>query len=336
MCSHVSRFVASQLETRQKGWNNATQTRVAAISSMLGSMKTVKMLGFQHHLTDRIQELRREELYAASKLRWMTVGYNASGSLLPLFPSVQTNLASANALGIFSPAITLAIFAIVSRSRGHALDAQTAFTTMAILSMVTHPANMVMTFVPRVIASLAGFDRIQTFLLRPSLQAFRSTLPRFYPDKATQQTFQKPAILIEDLKIGNILKDVNIKIPTDSLIIISGPTGSGKSTLLRAILGEAVPTSGSVGVSSKQIGYCAQKPWLPAGTIRDVVRGTTKQAEFDDTWYKEIITACCLEADVSVLSEGDGAQVGSRGCNLSGGQRQRVVSRFSSRYPRTY
>jgi ABC-type bacteriocin/lantibiotic exporter with double-glycine peptidase domain len=240
--------------------------------------------------------------------------------------SLQTNLASANALGIFSPAITIAIFAMVSKLRGHTLDAQTAFTTMAILSMVTHPANMVMTFVPRVIASLAGFDRIQTFLLRPSLQAFRSTLLDPYPEKGTQPTVRRPAILIEHLRMGNILQDINIEIPAHSLAITSGPTGSGKSTLLRAILGEVVPTSGSVGVSTKRIGYCAQKPWLPAGTIRDVIRATTKQDGFNDTWYDEVVDMCCLKADIAALPEGDRAQVGSRGCNLSGGQRQRVVS----------
>jgi hypothetical protein len=80
VCSHVSRYVAKQLEPRQKAWNNATQARVAATSSMLSSMKTIKMLGFQDHLVHLIQKLRREELLAASKLRWIMVYYNASGS----------------------------------------------------------------------------------------------------------------------------------------------------------------------------------------------------------------------------------------------------------------
>jgi hypothetical protein len=76
----MSRYVAKQLEPRQKAWNNATQSRVAATSSMLSSMKAIKMLGFQHYLTNRIQEFRKEELSAASKLRWIMVYYNASGS----------------------------------------------------------------------------------------------------------------------------------------------------------------------------------------------------------------------------------------------------------------
>jgi hypothetical protein len=42
-------------------------------------MKAIKMLGIQHNLSDRIQELREEELFAASKLRWIMVYYNMSG-----------------------------------------------------------------------------------------------------------------------------------------------------------------------------------------------------------------------------------------------------------------
>jgi hypothetical protein len=44
-------------------------------------MKVIKMLGFQNYLAHRIQELRKGELFAASKLRWVMVYYNASGSL---------------------------------------------------------------------------------------------------------------------------------------------------------------------------------------------------------------------------------------------------------------
>jgi ATP-binding cassette subfamily C (CFTR/MRP) protein 1 len=79
VCSRVSRYVANHLQSRQKAWNNATQSRVAATSTMLSSIKTIKMLGLQQHLTDHILELRRQELSVAAKLRWMMVYYNASG-----------------------------------------------------------------------------------------------------------------------------------------------------------------------------------------------------------------------------------------------------------------
>jgi ABC-type multidrug transport system fused ATPase/permease subunit len=79
VCSYMSRFVAKNLQPRQKAWNSATQSRIAAISSMLSTMKVVKMLGYQNHLMNRIQELRGEELWAASRVRWIMVYYNMSG-----------------------------------------------------------------------------------------------------------------------------------------------------------------------------------------------------------------------------------------------------------------
>ena len=79
VCSHMSRFVAKNLRPRQKVWNVATQNRIGATSSFISSMKIIKMIGLQHNLTRRVQQLRKEELWVASKLRWVMVYYNASG-----------------------------------------------------------------------------------------------------------------------------------------------------------------------------------------------------------------------------------------------------------------
>jgi hypothetical protein len=75
----MSRYVAKHLRSRQKAWNEGTQRQVAAIS-----MKAVKMLGVQQRLAEKVQALRRDELQAASKVRWMMVRYNASGLFGPL------------------------------------------------------------------------------------------------------------------------------------------------------------------------------------------------------------------------------------------------------------
>ncbi len=99
---------------------------------------------------------------------------------------------------------------------------------------------------------------------------------------------------------------------------------SGKSTLLRAILGEVPIVEGSIKLSSRQIAYCAQRPWLPSGTIKEVIQGATDS--FDERRYDEVTENCCLIHDFDTLHDGDETQVGSRGMNLSGGQRQRVVS----------
>lgn len=149
---------------------------------------------------------------------------------------------------------------------GGNMDTETTFTIIAILGMVTHPANMVMTIVPRVVAVFSGLRRIQSFLLRESLQAHRGTLLK-----------RSPAIRIRQLRIGYkplILEDIDIEVAVGSFVLILGLTGSGKSTLLRAILGEVVPAHGLISLLKQQIAYYAQKPWLPNDTIREVIHST--------------------------------------------------------------
>ncbi|TRX93894.1 hypothetical protein FHL15_005276 [Xylaria flabelliformis] len=294
VCSHMSRFVAKHLQPRQKAWNNATQDRIAATGDMLAAMKVIKMLGFQYDLIRRIQRLRNTELWKASKLRLVMLYY----------------------------AIT---------------DTETAFTTMAILSMITHPANMVMTIVPRAVAAFSGFERIQTFLLQKPLKAYRETLPRsdthtlVWDPSSGHLTKPGPAIQIRDVAIGakDLLRNINIELAVGSFTVLSGPTGSGKSSLLRSLIGEVVPTRGSIKLLSHQIAYCAQKPWLPNGTIRNAIRGFADMHDAigpeSQEWYDKVIEVCCLAQDFASLYDGDQTQIGSRGLNLSGGQRQRVA-----------
>jgi ATP-binding cassette, subfamily C (CFTR/MRP), member 1 len=241
-------------------------------------------------------------------------------------------------VGIFTPALTLVVSALISVARGGDLDTETAFTTIAVLSMVTHPANMVMTIVPRAVAAFASFERIQAFLLQEPLQDNRGILPKgtlsklSWDPKSSHWTQSSTAIQIRELSVRYkqpILENINFEVPAGSLVIISGPTGSGKSTLLRAILGEVIPAHGSISLSTRQIAYCAQKSWLPNGTIKEAIYGAIDfYGPSDESWYHEVIKACCLTHDFEHLPDGDQTQIGSRGLNLSGGQRQRVV-RFS-------
>jgi ATP-binding cassette subfamily C (CFTR/MRP) protein 1 len=79
VCSRVSRYVALNLKEKQKAWNLATQERIAAISIMLASMKSVKALGLSDAIAAQIQGLREYELARADELRWIMVIYNSSG-----------------------------------------------------------------------------------------------------------------------------------------------------------------------------------------------------------------------------------------------------------------
>ncbi|GAB1312725.1 hypothetical protein MFIFM68171_02935 [Madurella fahalii] len=136
-CSRMSRYLAKNLQGKQKDWTVATQKRIAMTISMLASMKSLKMLGITPYTESLIHNLRVQELSKAMKVRWMMVAYNAS----------------ANALGIFSPIVTFVLFVIVASWNDSALDTATAFTTTALLGLITHPANMIMTIIPQAVGS---------------------------------------------------------------------------------------------------------------------------------------------------------------------------------------
>ncbi|ROV96362.1 hypothetical protein VPNG_09065 [Cytospora leucostoma] len=316
LCSRMSRHVAKNLRARQGKWNAATQQRITVTSSLLASIKNVKMLGMQEAVTEHVEELRRREMDAARGVRWLMVAYNAS----------------ANALGMFAPVLTIALYAGLAMLRGQALDVDTAFTTVAILSMVTHPANMVMTNVPKAVVSYSSYERIQEYLLDKTRPSRAVDTSKASGNGATSTDSDRVAVRLEDVAIAGteetkpILKDINLELRQGTIVICTGPVGSGKTTLARAILGELPLSQGHFQLSPRKVSYCAQTPWLPNQSIKKVICGPTADGEdHDETWYQKTIQACSLDSDMNLLPDGDATSVGSKGMNLSGGQRQRVA-----------
>ncbi|KAK1564091.1 P-loop containing nucleoside triphosphate hydrolase protein [Colletotrichum navitas] len=307
-CTRMTRYLAKNLQSMQKNWNVATQARLSTITSLITSMKGLKMLGFTPYAETLVNNLRREELDMAKKVRWMMVAHNAS----------------ANALGIFSPAITLVLFVLLAKWNGLTLDTETAFTTTALLGLVTHPANMIMSIVPQAMGSLAAFERIKHYLAQPSLDDERGLLRR----SSEVQSMDTPSICVRDVTIqaessvDPIIRNANVLIQSGSIVMCSGPVASGKTAFIKALLSELPVVSGTISVSSKRIGYCEQSPWLRNGTLREAICGFMP---FERNWYEEVVRLCCLNDDISALPNGDNTLIGSRGLNLSGGQRQRVA-----------
>ncbi|GCB25347.1 multidrug resistance-associated protein 1 [Aspergillus awamori] len=300
-CSRMSAYVAKHLEGRQKDWNVATQARISAITSVLGGIKSLKMMGMEDVGQSRISQLREKELRLSERLRWILVAYNAS----------------ANSLGIFAPVLTLVFYALSPRTDG--LHANEVFTSIALLSLVTHPANMVMTLVPRAVGIMANFARIEAYISRSSVVDTRQIAGK---EKAQHlASLDHVSIRNSSITDAPILRDVSFSIAKGELIVCTGAVGSGKTTLAMALLGESA-SGGSMFLASKKIAYCDQAPWLPSVTIRDAILGGS---DFDEEWYKLVIDACCLALDLEALPDSDSTVIENNGINLSGGQRQRIA-----------
>jgi len=68
--------------------------------------------------------------------------------------------------------------------------------------------------------------------------------------------------------------------------------------------------------------FCNQTPWVVNATLRDnIVFGRA----FDQTRYDQILDACALQADITILPANDMTEIGERGVGLSGGQKARVA-----------
>ncbi|MGI4815732.1 MAG: ABC transporter transmembrane domain-containing protein, partial [Janthinobacterium lividum] len=328
LCSKVSISTAGKFAIKQKNWSMAIQKRIAVTSSMLSSMKALKMMGLSKIIEDKVQGIRVWELDIARDFRWLIVGFNTAG----------------NSIGIFAPALTFIAFAVRAKLQGSdSLSTNLAFTSLSLVSLVTTPCLMLMIILPMGASAMACFGRIQKFLLDPSRddQRFNSSSPptngikldstaeRNVPPTPDQTTAS--AITIQNAEIrpsltaDPVLKDINISLDVGKFLMLVGPVGSGKSTLMKAILGEIPVGEGTVSVSSHRMAYCAQTAWLTNESIQQLIIGPIDASEIDPQWYQTVVHACGLEEDIALLPEGDQSIIGSRGLSLSGGQRQRVA-----------
>ncbi len=124
-----------------------------------------------------------------------------------------------------------------------------------------------------------------------------------------------------------VLKDISFSIKACRVTMIIGPVACGKSTLLKALLGETPSSEGFVYVSTTEVAFCDQTPWLKNGSVQKTILGFSK---FDGLFYSAVLHACGLEDDLAIFPMGDQSLVGSKGITLSGGQKQRLVGFLSS------
>lgn len=127
----------------------------------------------------------------------------------------------------------------------------------------------------------------------------------------------------------NILKNINMKINNERMVVITGPNGSGKSTLAKVIMGIEKPDSGKIIFdgeditelniterAQKGIGFAFQQPVRFKGlTVRDLI-------EISSGNTMKICDACDVLADVGLCAQ----EYLNREINngLSGGELKRI------------
>ncbi|GAB3461001.1 fatty acid ABC transporter ATP-binding protein/permease [Streptomonospora sediminis] len=143
------------------------------------------------------------------------------------------------------------------------------------------------------------------------------------------------ALTLEDVRIDGVLLGVNARVPSGSVVAVTGHNGSGKSTLLSLAAGLTAPDGGRVLLDGADIAHCRNEsvrkaiglagPHLPLlrGTIADNVRYADPKA---DGWrLREAIRASGLDEVIAELPLGLQTPVRESGGGLSAGQQQRVA-----------
>ncbi|KAG9750060.1 putative ABC transporter, partial [Aureobasidium melanogenum] len=323
-------WVSRRIGSRRKDWSAATQKRVTTTSAVLGSLQSVKMSGLMKSASSLLHSLRVNELRMFARFARFIIGLNA----IAVVPS------------IWAPVTTFIVYAIKARIDGsNGLNISQAFTSLALLDLVTTPSAKLLTIMPLWAQALGCFERLQHYLELPVRKDRRGgrLLSSATNNGSSGFTIELSTLTPQSIRAGSsvicsqmevslsiegptILKSVSLEVDTRSFTMIMGPTGSGKTTLLKTILGETHVLSGSMSVFSKSIAYCSQKPWITNTTIKEfIARPNHGPAEIDESWYDAVIYACDLAKDISSMPDGDDTQLGSKGVSLSGGQKARLA-----------
>jgi ABC-type bacteriocin/lantibiotic exporter with double-glycine peptidase domain len=318
-----SSLVAKHFGPAQKDWVACVERRVSATASMLSNIKSIKMLGLMDHAGETIEKLRAIEIDVSARFRALRVWAIIIG----------------NAPSVLAPFVTLAVYALITLATGErSLPVEKAFTSLALVTLVTEPLLMLCQALPALTQALSCFSRIEKFLMIPIFRGLGSA--EFLPSDSQQGmlldalaghtasndrclvTFRNADICWSPQN-RIVLHGLNLTIHA-GLTAIVGSVGSGKTSLLASMIGETKVVSGSVLLTNKmsRVAFCSQTPWLVNDTIK---RNIVGDSEFDQVWFDFAVSCCALQKDLDCLPAGCLTVVGTNGSSLSGGQRQRVA-----------
>jgi putative ATP-binding cassette transporter len=230
------------------------------------------------------------------RLTWLTSFYGQAASIFPFIVAAPQYFAGKIQLGVLTQ--TADAFAQVQSSLSWFVD------TYAQLA-----------------AWKAGVDRLTTFseaMVRAKQEAAKTAF------EASPQT--TPDLTLEgvDVRLPNgalLLQGVDLTIRQGESVLLRGPSGSGKTTLFRVLAGLWPFGHGRIRLPrDARVLFLPQKPYLPMGTLREVLSYPETPGHYTDEACREALEACALEHLVARLDE-----TANWSLVLSGGEAQRLA-----------
>jgi putative ATP-binding cassette transporter len=149
-------------------------------------------------------------------------------------------------------------------------------------------------------------------------------------DGIRREDADAPMLAVENVDLAlpggtALISGVNLALARGESALLSGPSGTGKSTLIRAIAGIWPFGRGEIRVPRGPVLFLPQKPYLPIGTLREVISyptpaGGLPAGELDDQVLREALEAVGLPELAGRLDE-----TGHWALQLSPGEQQRIA-----------
>lgn len=311
----VNKWIAKLIARATEGMMKHKDERIRRTGELLTYIRTLKMYGWELHFMDRVIDTRSSEVAYLSKRKYLDAWCVFFWATTPAFFSLFT-------FGLFS-------------LMGHTLDAATVFTCLALFNTLISPLNSFPWVINGLIDAIISTRRLSRFLAcreyKQEEAVMVDLMSRSCRSMQVGCSLEDKAIVTckaffswssDNLDMQKFhLNDLNLCLPKGFFVAIVGEVGSGKSSLLYAILGEMVLHQGWVHTNGS-LSYVPQVPWILSGTIREnILFGEAYNSER----YADVLHACALDVDISLMAGGDMAYLGERGNNLSGGQKARLA-----------
>uniref|UniRef100_A0A8C5SIT5 ABC-type glutathione-S-conjugate transporter n=1 Tax=Laticauda laticaudata TaxID=8630 RepID=A0A8C5SIT5_LATLA len=265
--------------------------RMKIMNEILNGIKILKFFAWELSFQKQVEKIRAWELKG----------------LLHFFHLQSFGIFIFSCAPILVSVATFAVYVMVDED--NILDAQKAFTSIALFNILRFPLGMFPLTLSSMVQVSISTDRLERYLGSEDLN--------------TSAIWHNsiPGKLILGFSLGwSEQINITLEIAHGSLVAIVGSVGSGKSSLISAMLGEMENIKGHINIQGS-MAYVPQQAWIQNATLKDnIIFGSS----LDETRYQQVLEACALHPDLKLLPGGDLTEIGEKGINLSGGQKQRV------------
>jgi ABC-type multidrug transport system fused ATPase/permease subunit len=292
----INAFTARALLRWERLRRVATDSKLQIISQFVEAIRHLRWYGWQDAWLDQIMEARQHEL-----------NLRVIASLWSILISFTNTFAN----GMFP----VAAFYAYTYLAGQPLRIDIAFPALQLFSMLETNLRELPGLITALLNAYIAVQRLDAFMSEPN-KAETEVLST----ASTHLELQHASFAWPGAR-QLVLRDISITFPA-GLTVVCGKVAAGKTALLQALLGELDKWDGDVIRSTERIGYSAQTPWLQSMSIRESILFSSP---YDDSRYKQVITACALTEDLANFKHGDLSNIGENGVGLSGGQKARVA-----------